>query len=142
MTHKKSEKIVKIVARYALKTNGILNGIVCYRVRASKGTDTYCTTLVNGKSTGCTCPAYGTCYHITQLEAIEALRTGTTTTTVAVTLQTIDTLIEKINMKIGTQVVKRGVPTPPPVKKEIPVKKDIPLAEKSLRDNKGFSLLR
>lgn len=65
----KTAKTVNIIATYYHKTNGKLNGTVTYLVRASNGIDTYCTTLVDGKATGCSCPASrGKCYHRTQLE--------------------------------------------------------------------------
>jgi hypothetical protein len=70
----KQEKQVQVVARYACKRNGKLNGVVCYRVRSSNGHDDYCTTLVNGRATGCSCPARKPCYHMHQLEEREAAR--------------------------------------------------------------------
>src|SRR5882762_2027750 len=71
---KTSLKEVKITARYAHKTNGKFNGLVTYAVRSSNGEVIYCTTLVDGKATGCSCPAHSKCYHKTQLEAKEAER--------------------------------------------------------------------
>ncbi len=70
----KMMKQVQIKARYALKHNDILTGVVCYLIRSSNGHDEYCTTVVNGKATGCTCPAHKPCYHMQQLEAKEAER--------------------------------------------------------------------
>jgi hypothetical protein len=67
-------KEVQIIARYAYKTNGKLNGTVSYLVRASNGVDTYCTTLIEGKASGCSCKARGNCYHKKQLEQKEAAR--------------------------------------------------------------------
>jgi len=67
----KTQKQVQVIARYQLKRNGH----VVYTVRSSSGQDTYTTTLVNGKATGCSCPCQsGHCYHKPQLEAIEARR--------------------------------------------------------------------
>ena len=63
-------KTVSVIARYQLKRNGH----VVYTVRSSNGQDTYNTTLVNGKATGCSCPATKPCYHMTQLEQREAER--------------------------------------------------------------------
>lgn len=63
-------KQVKIIARCQFKKNGI----VLYKVQSSNGHDTYHTTIVNGKATGCTCPATKPCYHMTQLQQIEAER--------------------------------------------------------------------
>lgn len=71
---KATQKQVTIIARYAHKTNGKLNGTVTYLVRASNGVDTYCTTIVNGKASGCSCPAKSCCYHKKQLEAKEQER--------------------------------------------------------------------
>ncbi len=70
----KTTKEVTIIARYAHKTNGKLNGTVTYLVRASNGVDTYCTTLIDGKASGCSCPAKANCYHKHQLEAKEQAR--------------------------------------------------------------------
>ncbi|OLD63823.1 MAG: hypothetical protein AUF65_01055 [Chloroflexi bacterium 13_1_20CM_50_12] len=70
-----SLKSVKITARYAHKTNGKLNGIVTYAVRSSDGTTLYCTTLINGKASGCSCPSHKPCYHMKGLERKEAART-------------------------------------------------------------------
>jgi hypothetical protein len=71
-----TKKQVTIIARYAHKTNGKLNGTVTYLVRASNGVDTYCTTLVEGKASGCNCPSRSKngCYHKTQLEKKEQAR--------------------------------------------------------------------
>lgn len=68
----KTSKNVKtqIVARYFIKRNGH----IVYAVRSSNGKDLYHTTIINGKATGCTCPSYKPCYHMTQLEEIEAER--------------------------------------------------------------------
>ncbi len=72
----KTTKEVTIIARYAHKTNGKLNGTVTYLVRASNGVDTYCTTLIDGVASGCSCPSRSPrgCYHKHQLEAKEQAR--------------------------------------------------------------------
>ena len=70
-TTKKAAKQVQVVARYAHKTDGALNGIVTYAVRSSNGKDIYCTTLISGKASGCGCPAHKPCYHMTGLEKRE-----------------------------------------------------------------------
>ena len=67
---KETQKQVQVLARYEIKRNGH----VVYTVRSSNGQDTYTTTLVNGKATGCSCPSYKPCYHMTQLEEKEASR--------------------------------------------------------------------
>src|SRR5260221_8042194 len=63
----KTQKQVQIIARITIKKNGI----VVYKVRSSNGKDIYQTTFLNGKATGCTCPATKPCYHMTQLQARE-----------------------------------------------------------------------
>ncbi len=70
MKSQKAQKVVNVIARYFMKRNGH----VVYAVRSSNGVDTYCTTIINGKATGCTCPATKPCYHMIQLEAKEAAR--------------------------------------------------------------------
>lgn len=66
----KTVKQVQIVATYYHKKDGKLTGVVTYLVKSSDGKSEYCTTLVDGKATGCSCPASrGKCYHRTQLEA-------------------------------------------------------------------------
>lgn len=49
-------------------------GVVVYVVLSSDGETRYHTTLVNGRATGCSCPAYKPCYHMSQLEAREQER--------------------------------------------------------------------
>jgi hypothetical protein len=74
-TTKKATKQTVVIARYAHKTDGVLNGIVTYLVRSSDGESTYCTTLVQGKASGCSCKSRnGRCYHRTQLTVLEASR--------------------------------------------------------------------
>lgn len=46
-------------------------GIVVYVVLSSDGETTYTTTLVDGRATGCSCPAMKPCYHMSQLEQRE-----------------------------------------------------------------------
>jgi hypothetical protein len=69
-----TQKQVQVLARYAHKTDGKLNGIVTYCVKSSNGKDTYCTTLINGKASGCSCPSHKPCYHMKGLEAKEQER--------------------------------------------------------------------
>lgn len=66
-----AQKTVTIIARIQFKND---SRKVCYLVRSSSGKDTYTTCLFNGKATSCTCPARKPCYHMTQLETIEAAR--------------------------------------------------------------------
>ncbi len=63
-------KQVQVIARYEIKRNSH----VVYLVRSSNGKDEYHTTLVNGRATGCSCPATKPCYHMRQLEQREAER--------------------------------------------------------------------
>lgn len=73
----KSSKTVNIIARYKIKKDHSfrpLIGHVAYLVRSSDGQSEYCCTLGNGKATGCSCPARKPCYHMKQLEVIEAAR--------------------------------------------------------------------
>lgn len=71
---KTSLKEVKVIARYAHKTNGKLNGLVTYAVRSSNGETIYCSTLINGKASGCSCPSHKPCYHMKGLEQKESAR--------------------------------------------------------------------
>jgi hypothetical protein len=75
----KTTKQVTIIARYAHKTNGKLNGTVTYLVKSSDGKSTYCTTIVNGEASGCSCPSRSKkgCYHKHQLQALEVARAET-----------------------------------------------------------------
>lgn len=66
----KQAKQVQVIARYQLKRNGH----VVYLLRSSNGQDTYTTTLINGRATGCSCPSTKGCYHRTGCEALEAKR--------------------------------------------------------------------
>ncbi len=69
-TTNKTQKQVQVLARYEIRRNGH----VVYTVRSSNGQDTYTTTLVNGKATGCSCASRKPCYHMAQLEEKEASR--------------------------------------------------------------------
>ena len=68
---KTSLKEVKIICKYIHKSNGKPNGRISYLVRSSNGKDIYCTTLMDGKASGCSCPSKKPCYHMIQLVAIE-----------------------------------------------------------------------
>lgn len=69
---KKATKVVRVVARIEFKAD---TRKVVYQVRSSNGKDIYFTSMFAGHATSCTCPATKPCYHMTQLEAIEAART-------------------------------------------------------------------
>lgn len=76
-TTTKSTKQVQIIAHYEIKKDHSfrpLVGHVAYLIRSSDGQSEYCCTLINGKASGCTCPARKPCYHMKQLEAREAER--------------------------------------------------------------------
>lgn len=73
-----TKKELTVIARYELKRNGH----VCYSYRPSKkGEQPYCTTVIAGHATGCTCPARTTfkkrvpCKHMTHAESLEQART-------------------------------------------------------------------
>jgi hypothetical protein len=72
-----TKKELTIIARYTLKRNGH----VCYSYRPSKKDEQpYCTTVIAGHATGCTCPARTTfkkrvpCKHMTHAESLEQAR--------------------------------------------------------------------
>jgi len=70
----KKQEPVFAIARYFLKRNAH----VVYAVRGSHG-ERYCTTIIGGKATGCTCEGnakwHRRCRHMTQMELREAERT-------------------------------------------------------------------
>lgn len=70
-TRKSTPKVVTVIARYSIKRNGH----VVYTFRGSHGEE-YCTTLVNGHATGCTCAARSRCKHMAHAEAKEQARTA------------------------------------------------------------------
>lgn len=55
----KQPKPIQVLARYALKDRETkrLTGTICYRIRSSNGTDTYCVRIEPGRPTTCNCPA-------------------------------------------------------------------------------------
>jgi hypothetical protein len=83
MARQKQEKPIIVEARYALKRNGQLTGVVVYRIRASSWTperpdDVYCTTVVNGVASSCTCAhrekSHKVCRHMMHCEGLERER--------------------------------------------------------------------
>lgn len=68
----KQEKRVQVIARYALKRNGKLNGVVFYKVRSSNGHDTYCVSCLDGIAVECDCPARKPCKHMKACTHMEA----------------------------------------------------------------------
>jgi hypothetical protein len=63
-------KTVTVIARYFIRRNGH----IVYTFRGSHGEE-YCTTVVNGRATGCSCPARKPCKHMAHAEAKEQART-------------------------------------------------------------------
>lgn len=111
MTLTSTAKQVQIIARYALKRAGKLTGIVVYAVRSSNGKDTYRTTLVNGKATGCTCPARSVCYHMRDLEAKEAARPTITVGSQAVSGATPAQAVKKALALLPCEGERSAAPT-------------------------------
>ncbi len=72
MKSPKQQKSVQITTRFQFKAD---SRKVCYTVRSSNGTDEYTTCLFAGKACSCTCPSRKPCYHMAQVEAVEANRT-------------------------------------------------------------------
>ncbi len=69
-----TQKTVKVLARVEFKSD---SRKICYQVLSSHGADVYTTCLFDGKATGCSCPATnGKCYHRTQVEQIERIRSA------------------------------------------------------------------
>jgi hypothetical protein len=72
---KTEAKPIRIIARYWLKKSGH----IVYKVEASDGQGFYCTTVIDGHATGCTCPGHErghrTCKHMVHCEEREAART-------------------------------------------------------------------
>lgn len=71
---KATQKTVTVIARYAHKTDGKLNRTVTYLIKSSDGKSQYCTTLIDGEASGCSCPSRSKCYHKSQLETREQER--------------------------------------------------------------------
>lgn len=75
MAATKTAKTVQVIATFYHKRDGKLTGTVSYLVKSSDGKSQYCCTLVDGKASGCSCPARGNkCYHRVQLESKAAAR--------------------------------------------------------------------
>lgn len=64
-------KTVTVIARYFIHRNKH----IVYTFRGGKGEE-YCTTVVSGHATGCSCPARRACKHMAHAEAKEAARTA------------------------------------------------------------------
>lgn len=141
-------KEVLVLARYAHKTNGKLNGTVSYLVRSSNGKDTYCMTLIEGKASGCSCPSRKPCYHMKGLEnkesarpfaarqlptwVVELVNTGK----IAVPGKKVSPLRAWVDGKISTQeLAKKAMPVASSQKEGWTV-------TAPLTTNKGFSLLK
>jgi hypothetical protein len=76
----KATKEVTVLARYAHKNRetGELTGVVTYLVRSADGKSQYCTTIVNGKASACSCDGneryHRNCKHMKAVECKEAGR--------------------------------------------------------------------
>ena len=116
MASLKTQKVVQVIARYYIKRNGH----VVYTVRSSDGLNTYTTTLVNGKATGCTCPSRKPCYHGTQLEALEAARVPASSISHTAPVKEVET-VQAIASRVSTAEQRNAAP---------------------LNGNRAFSLLR
>ncbi len=144
MASSKQHKQVKVIARYTNKQTGT----VSYLVESSDGLSQYCTTLIDGKASGCSCPARSSCYHKTQLEAKEAERAEKWTAyrvelakklaNQYMTSQVVEQIAEQLATpktrkvaKVIKQAVEAMVPTP---------KRDMMTA--ALTTNQGYRLLR
>jgi len=71
MASKREKKAVRIIGRCEFKAD---TRKVVYLVRPSSGEGQYQTFMFDGKALSCTCPARKPCYHMDQLELIEAAR--------------------------------------------------------------------
>jgi hypothetical protein len=114
----KTTKEVTIIARYQFKNDPRK---VVYLVRSSDGKSEYCTTLIDGVASGCSCPARnGKCYHRAQLEAREEARWATYRQELArklaaqyVTAQCVEQIAESLVETVAQPVV-------PPIAMELP----------------------
>lgn len=136
-----TQKQVTVIATYYHKTNGKLNGTVTYLVRASNGVDTYCTTLIDGVASGCSCPARTKCYHKKQLEAREQERREVAAQFSAKQVPTwMVQLVKAGKLVAPVKKVKIAKVIEQAVSAQIPVKKDMMSA--ALTNNSGFRLMR
>lgn len=144
-------KEVQVIARYIHKDRetGKPNGTVSYLVRSSDGKSQYCTTLVDGKASGCSCPSRGNCYHKKQLEARE--QESRVSAQEAVKCEGIVAsrfATENLPMWVSAMVAKQVLSVPAlPIKVASPVvsfeKKEVPdIMNAPLTRNTGFSILK
>jgi hypothetical protein len=141
----KTTKEVTILARYAHKTDGKLNGRVTYLVKSSDGTTKYCTTLIDGKPSGCSCPSRKPCYHMHQLETREQERKA-----VAEQFATEKAPVWTVELarkgKIVAPKINKPVEQTPvqatPCRKPVLCKSADLSAAGNLNGNRGFSLMR
>lgn len=133
---RKAAAPMTIIARYFIKSTKA----VVYRVRPSKaGEAPYCTTVINGRATGCTCKARSTfkqhvaCKHMVNCEALELARVSTVGNTYT---QSVAQVVEKAlvganhEVKVTDFYAQRGAE----------MAKKIDAAQLNGR-NAGFSLL-
>lgn len=131
-----------VTARYAMKTNKVLNGHVCTLVRNDQGKVHQVWTHSNGCASSCTCEGYQTwhksCYHIRFVEAREQLRSsGQNTENTAVMVVVASTPVKPVAKREvkKTQVRTRNAKVAS--KQETQRRLDAPL-----NGNQGFSLLK
>jgi len=133
-----SLKEVKVAARYAHKDikTGKFNGFITFAVRSSDGTTLYCTTLIDGKASGCSCPSYKPCYHMKGLEAKEAARPFAAKALPVWTVELVEAGKLAAPGKVGkiAQVIEQAVAAKVPAPK-----KDM---MKAALTKQGFSLMR
>lgn len=119
---KQQTTTVTVLTRYQIKRNGH----VVYTALSSNGVDRYTVTLVNGKATGCDCPARKPCKHMNACEAKEAARNQTAQ---AVESEPV-TVASPAIAAVASEPVTRRYSTQEQRKNA------------SLYSNKGFSLMR
>lgn len=133
---RKAAAPMTIIARYFIKSTKA----VVYCVRPSKaGEAPYCTTVINGRATGCTCKARSTfkqhvaCKHMINCEALELARTakvGKTYTQAVATIAEQAVVGASHEVKVSDFYAQRGAE----------MAKKIDTAQLNNR-NAGFSLL-
>lgn len=133
-----TQKQVTIIARYQNKKTGV----VSYLVRSSDGKTEYCTTLIEGKASGCSCPSYKPCYHMKGLENREAARPFAAKSLPVWAIELVKTgklvapgkKAAPVAPKVAT-IIKQAVTAKVPARTDISTKGN-------LNGQRGFSILR
>jgi hypothetical protein len=128
----KAAKEVKIIARYTNKKTGV----VSYLVRSNDGESTYCTTIIDGVASGCSCPSRKGCYHKTQLVKREQERKE-----IAQQFAAKNAPSWLVNLVTSGQVATPRVVSKPAQQVSSPKIVDIS-TKGALTKSKGFSVLR